>query len=461
MQRAVSLKPATSDRLQERLAREQSERRLPSVVAGVVRDKALAWSRACGDVATEDATEVQYRMGSITKTFVAVCVMRLRDDGALALSDPASRHLPELPPGLGTVAQLLSHTSGLRAETDAPWWERTPGRTWDELVDLLGSAAVRHRPGSRFHYSNVGFAILGELLARLHGSSWSDVVRVELLEPLGMGRTTPGPVAPFARGVAVHPYADVVLREPEHAAGAMASAGQLWSTVSDLARWGAFLVGDAAGLLSSDTLAEMRQPLTIDDRPGAPWTAAHGLGIQVFNLGGRRFVGHGGSMPGHLATVRADVESGDSVVIVTNTTSGLSQELAGDLFAILRDDPRAPEPWQPSPVRSEVLEITGCWYLGPTPHLLRACADDHLELEPLGASGRASRFRPLEDGSWLGLDGYFAGEHLRTVRSADGTVPQLDLASFVLTRVPYDPSADIPGGVDPGGWKADTRADQS
>ncbi len=451
------LQPLTTDRLRARLAREQSERRLPSVVAGLVRDGRIVWSGGCGSVGDAPPTEnTQYRMGSITKTFVAVCVLRLRDEGRLDLSDPLEGNVPGTALGGVTVAQLLSHASGLQAETDGPWWERTPGGDWPALAASLTPASLRHRSGRRFHYSNVGFGILGELVARLRGSSWSDVVHTELLEPLGMSRTTTRPAAPYAPGLAVHPWADVLLPEPEHDAGAMASAGQLWSTVSDLSRWATFLGGDTGEVLDADTLAEMREPLVIDDQPGMPWTGAYGLGLQVTNVGGRRFVGHGGSMPGFLAGLRVDVETKDAVVVLTNTTAGMTAELPGDLLSVLREqEPPAVAPWAPSPVGKEILELVGPWYWGPSPLVLRAQADGALSLEPLDKSVRArsSRFRPLGDGTWAGLDGYYAGETLRVVRRPDRSISHLDLASFVLTRTPYDPEADVPGGVDPGGWR--------
>ncbi|MGH8909913.1 MAG: serine hydrolase domain-containing protein [Egibacteraceae bacterium] len=449
------MQPSTADHLRARLAREQSERRLPSVVAGLVRDGGLVWSGVCGQVRDWAPTvDTQYRIGSITKTFTAACVMRLRDEGRLDLSDPLERHVPGTAIGEATVAQLLSHASGLQAETDGPWWERTPGGDWPALAASLSPAWLRHRAGRRFHYSNVGFGVLGELVGRLRGASWSEAVRAELLEPLGMTRTTARPVTPYATGFAVHPWADVLLPEPEHDAGAMAPAGQLWSTVADLTRWAAFLSGDTGDVLSPDTLAEMREPLVIDDRPDAPWTAAYGLGLQVWNVGGRRSVGHGGSMPGFLAGLRVDVETRDAAVALTNTTAGLSAELPGDLLEILRErEPPAIAPWTPSPASAESLELAGPWFWGPSPLALRVEAGGWLRLDPLGGAGRASRFRPSGDGAWTGLDGYYAGETLRVVRRPDRSISHLDLASFVLTRTPYDPDADVPGGTDPAGWR--------
>ena len=445
------LSDVTTRRLAARLAADQRTRRLPSVVAGVVRGGGLAWCGGCGDV-VEDAESTQYRIGSITKTFVAVDVMRLRDEGRLRLSDPVVDHVADAPTGAATVGQLLSHSAGVRAETAGPWWERTPGGDWSALVEPLAADANAHEPGRRFHYSNVGYAVLGELVARLRETSWEAAVRRELLAPLEMARTTAAPVPPHASGMAVHPWADVVLPEPAHDAVAMGPAGQLWSTIGDLARWAAFLAGDTGDVLSADTLAEMQQPVVVDDRPGEPWSAAYGLGLQVWNASGRRFVGHGGSMPGFVGAVRADVLTRDAVVALTNSTAGFSSALTTDLHEILDDAPPAAPAWAPSAVPAEALRLTGHWYWGPSPFVLRVLERDILELCAVG-EGRGSRFRPDGDGTWLGLDAYFAGERLRVMRDDHGTVTHLDVASFVLTRAPYDPAGPVPGGVDEGGWR--------
>jgi CubicO group peptidase (beta-lactamase class C family) len=305
---AHTVRPRTADHLLRRVAQEQAQNRLPSLVAGVIRDAGMVWWGARGRVDGQLPTpDTQYRIGSITKTFIGVCVMRLRDEGKIALTDRISNHLPEVKETDATIAQLLSHSAGLQAETNGPWWERTPGAGWTELASSLDESTQPHRPGSRFHYSNLGFGILGQLIAEMRGRSWEDVVGSELLGPLGMTRTTTRPEAPYAPGYAVHPWADVLLPEPEHDAGAMAPAGQLWSTLDDIGRWTAFLAGDTGEVLSPDTLAEMQEPQIVDDGRDTSWRAGYGLGVQVWNLDGTRYCGHGGSMPGFLATVRADI----------------------------------------------------------------------------------------------------------------------------------------------------------
>jgi CubicO group peptidase (beta-lactamase class C family) len=433
--------PPTARILLARTARAQREGRAPSLVAGVVRDGGLAWSAGRGDV-PEPHTDVQYRLGSISKTVTAVAVMRLRDEGLLHLDDPLDRHLPGTPFGDRTVGQLLSHLAGGSAESPGGWWERTPGGSLGELTvtedDVVLGAA------RRFHYSNLGFGLLGELVARVRGKSWEDAVTAEVLAPLGMTRTTPRPVPPAAQGLAVHPWADVVLAEPEHHAGVMAAAGQLWAPLTDLGRFATFLLGDTGDVLAPATLEEMTVPAGVDS--SAPGWSAYGLGVQVLRLEGRTLIGHGGSMPGFLAGVFVDREEGTGAVSLANSTTGVDPVVFGLLADLRAAEPRVVEPWTPSP--SPVpLDRLGTWYWGPSPYALRSIGGGLLHLGPLpGRSGRASRFRRADDGTWVGLDGYYAGE---TLRIADD---HLDLATFIFTRTPYDPDAPVPGGVDGRGW---------
>ncbi|GIH78113.1 serine hydrolase domain-containing protein [Planobispora longispora] len=445
---------STARALLRRIAVEQAGSRLPSLAAAVVRDGRIAWFGARGRAGDAEPTEAtQYRIGSITKSMVAVVVMRLRDEGRLDLLDPVGKHIPGTPVGEVTIAQLLSHTSGLTAEPPGQWWERTPGMPFEELLALLGPEIARHRPGRRYHYSNLGFGLLGELVARHRGADWARAVRQEILQPLGMRDTTTRPRAPHATGYAVHPWADVLLPEPEHDAAAMAPAGQIWSTPADLARWAAFVAGDTGDVLAEATLAEMREPAAVDD--GDAWTGGYGLGLQLARVGGRRLAGHTGSMPGFLATVWADPADRTGVLFLANSTAGVSRTLLTDLLAVLDEhEPRLPAEWAPAEVDPELLELAGPWYWGPAPYALRLTGGRNLSLTPLNAVGRASRFTARADGAWLGMDGYYAGETLRPVRRPDGTLSHLDLNTFVFTRTPYDPAAEVPGGVDPDGWRS-------
>ncbi|WP_220187931.1 serine hydrolase domain-containing protein, partial [Pseudonocardia pini] len=325
------LLPSTERLLLARVARAQRDGRCPSLVAGVVRDGGLAWSAGRGAV-EEPATDVQYRLGSISKTVCAITVLRLRDEGLLDLSDPLERHLPGTPLGDRTLTQLLSHTGGVTSESPGPWWERTPG---GDLAALGLTEADGVLPaGRRFHYSNLGFGLLGELVARARGRSWDEVARDEVLHPLGMRRTTPRPTGRAAQGYAVHPWSDELLPEPEHHAGVMAPAGQLWATATDLGRLGAFLLGDGGDVLGPATIEEMTLPAGVDFS-GPNWSS-YGLGVQVQRHEGHTLVGHGGSMPGFLAGLWADREDRIAALALANVTTGLDGGLPAALVSGLR-----------------------------------------------------------------------------------------------------------------------------
>lgn len=451
------LLPATRRALLHRIAVAQAEGRAPSLVAAVVRGGRAVWRGARTSVSGHEPDgNVQYRIGSITKTFTAVLVLRLRDEGLLDLGDPLEKYLPGTGAGEATIAELLAHTAGLAAESPGPWWERTPGSLRPELGDVLGEQPLLHPVGRRHHYSNPGYTLLGALVEEVRGAPWEEVLRREVLEPLGLDRTSAQPQAPHAGGWAVHPWADAMLPEPLEDLGRMAPAGQLWSTTDDLARFAVFLAAGDDRVLSAESVREMRVPAAPAEPADVLDGATYGLGLQVQRRDGRLLCGHSGSLPGFLANLTISVDDDVAAVVLANCTSGPALSAVGaDLVRIVADaEPRIPEPWRPlAQVEPSVLELAGQWYWGTHPFALRVTADGLVSLGPLSGAGRRARFRANGDGTWIGLEGYYAGEVLRPVRRPEGTVSHLDLGSFVFTRQPYEEAAPVPGGVDPEGWR--------
>ncbi len=365
----TQVRPGTQNALLHRLAKAQVDGRAPSLAGGVVRDGTLVWSAGCGSVDGHPPTsDTQYRIGSLTKTFIAVLVMRLRDEGLVDLAAPLATYLPGTSADGLRIAELLAHTSGLASESPEPWWERTPGDVRPQLPDVLGDPPSKHPAGRRFHYSNTGFALLGALVAQVRGEPWVDALRREVLEPLDMPRTTAMPEPPHALGWAVHPWADVLLPEPTHDAGLMAPAGQLWSTIDDLTRFATFLANGDERVLSADTVKEMRR--TAAPPEGETWDASYGLGMQLARFGGRSLAGHTGSMPGFLATLWVSADDGLAGITLANATSGPDlASVTADLIALVADrEPRVRRPWRPlTEVDPELLGLTGLWYWGAAP----------------------------------------------------------------------------------------------
>ncbi|MFI9828374.1 serine hydrolase domain-containing protein [Streptomyces sp. NPDC051913] len=451
------LLPGTRRALLHRIAVAQAEGRTPSLVATVVRGGRAVWhgSRTSVDGHGPDEN-VQYRIGSITKTFTAVLVLRLRDEGVLDLGDPLEKHVPGTGAGEATIAELLAHTAGLAAESPGPWWERTPGALRPELSDVLGERPFLHPVGRRHHYSNPGYTLLGAVVEKLRGAPWEEVLRREVLEPLGLDRTSAQPRAPHAGGWAVHPWADVMLPEPTEDLGRMAAAGQLWSTTGDLAKFAAFLANGDDRVLSAETVREMRTPAAPAEVADVVDGASYGLGLQIQHRDGRLLVGHSGSLPGFLANLTISVADDVAAVVLANCTSGpMLSSVGADLVRIVAEaEPRIPDPWRPLPeVDAGVMELAGQWYWGTHAFALRLTSEGGVSMGPLSGGGRRSRFHANGDGTWTGLEGYYAGELLRAVRRPDGSVSHLDLGSFVFTREPYDEGAPVPGGVDPEGWR--------
>ena len=418
---------------QRRLEALQARGRLPGVVAGVLTDGELAWTGAAG----EGDLARQYRIGSITKTMTAVAVLQLRDEGRLDLDDPIGRFVPETAYAGATVRALLSHTSGMQSEPAGPWWERSPGVDFDALVAANDGSGAVAGPGELYHYSNLGYALLGEAVARLRGAPWWRVLVERVLGPIGMERTTYAPEEPFAQGWSVDHFAGTLTREPHQDTGAMAPAGQVWSTIADLARWARFLADGDPGVLSRATLREMSVP--------HPRGEDYGLGLQVLRQGGRRLVGHGGTMPGFRAGVFVDPERRDGVVALCNATTGLDYEALPGVFLGRRGGARAVAAWVPSErVPEEVAPVLGLWFWGNTAIELR-WQNELLELREL-TSPRVTDAFGLRAGRLVGVSGYLRGETLHVVRRDDGSVGHLECATFIYTRKPYDPEAPIPGG---------------
>jgi hypothetical protein len=173
----------------------------------------------------------------------------------------------------------------------------------------------------------------------------------------------------------------------------------------------------------------------------------YGLGLRLLRGGSGMLVGHTGSMPGFLATLMVDRERRTGVVALANGTSGMRNEpLAREMLETLEDlEPTVVPPWVPTiDVPPAVAEVLGVWHWGNTAHAF-AWDGRELVVSSLADGAVAYRFAPREDGTFVGTAGYHHGETLRAVRNDDGSLNHLVCATFVYTRVPYDPAAPIPG----------------
>lgn len=422
------------------LRQAQAERRLPSLSAAVARGGEVVWVDAVGLADVEQGREAtaddQYMVGSITKTFTAAAVLQLVDLGELALDDPLERHLPGAAHGSTRIGRMLSHLSGL---------QREPGEVWESLefpdrealVAGLGEAEWVLRPGERWHYSNLAFALLGEVVARRSGLEYGRYVEERLLAPVGLVRTSWAASAPAARGYFVNPYDDAVRPEPTIDKRAFAAAGALWSTPTDLCRWAAFLADPDEAVLSKAAAESMRELQVMAE--ATRWTLGYGRGLQLVRDGDRVFAGHGGATIGFRAGLLFAPEARIAAAALANSGTSMELEVALELLrAALDRFPATPEAWRPrEPAPADVAGLLGPWWSEGEEVVLRYVGG-RLEAR----SARAAATLPPTVLAPDGPDGYRVvsgperGERMRVVRDDSGTPVKLYLATYPLTREP-------------------------
>ena len=407
------------------------------------REGELVWGDGIGvadlgDRRTPGADD-QFLVASNTKTFTAVMVMQLRDAGRLSLDDPIAAHVGEVTHPV-TIRQGLSHLSGLQREPIGDIWETLARPDAAELLAGFAEAEQIGRPQDRWHYSNVVYAVLGELVSRLDGRSWTESLQARLLDPLGLSRTSVGfDGGPRATGYYVAPYDDVPRSEPVVERSAMDPCGGMASTAGDLARWSAFVAAPDAAVLSPDTMEEMCQPQALMDTD--EWTAAMGLGLFLHrSAGGRTWVGHTGGMPGHITGVFTHRASGTGAMVLMNSTS--APDPAGFAIAlgehVLIHDPVQDSPWSPgSDIPADLAGIRGLWFSEGSPFTF-SVVRGHLEARsPDAPADRPpSVFERVDDGLYRTVSGRERGELLRVTRDDAGTPVTLHWATYLCTREP-------------------------
>jgi CubicO group peptidase (beta-lactamase class C family) len=377
-----------AEQLRAAVVDAQREHRLPGVMAAIVHGDRAAWAHGVGfaDIANRRApdTATLYRIASITKTFTATAIMQLRDEGLLDLDDPAVHHIPELaaadvtvgPISALTIRRMLSHESGLLGDPPDTDWSVARYES-DPLANLARVAEIGLRvpPNTQQKYSNLGYQLLGEIVARVSGTSYVEAVQRRLLDPLGLTSTAYELSADLAGrravGYAPRAFSDD-LRPSIEAVGTYAEGG-LWSCVDDLARWIGFQLSPAGderdGVLSATTRAEMHRARYLGDEA---WTQAWCIGWYAVRRDGVTWVQHSGGLHGFITNVCFDPEHGVGAIALVNGL-GPAPDIAMRLGAIAREAVRShPRPAQPpAPLPEQFAQLLGLYTDGEWMAVLR------------------------------------------------------------------------------------------
>ena len=298
--------------------------RLPGFAVAVVKDGEVVHAKGYGvrELGTPAAVDEHtlFAIGSTTKAMTAALIGMLVDEKRLEWDDPVTKHLPAFQlkdPAVTreiTIRDLLTHRAGL-GNADFLWYGQE--NTTDEILGRVRFIDPAYSLRSRFIYQNVMYAAAGRVVETVTGQAWTDVIRTRIFEPLGMNETvaTLSRVQPGAN--AASPHAEVggkVTVIQNASVDAVAAAGSVWSSASDMAKWMQFLLDGGRGgrdgkrLLSERTFAELFRPQTIAPESLYPTTRlvkphwmTYGLGWFQQDYRGRAVDFHTGSIDGMIA----------------------------------------------------------------------------------------------------------------------------------------------------------------
>ncbi|HEY8503760.1 MAG TPA: serine hydrolase domain-containing protein, partial [Gemmataceae bacterium] len=308
---------------------EVKDKRLPALSIALVDDQRVVWARGFGfarPASGEKATaETVYRVGSVSKLFTDLAVMRLVEQGKLDLDAPVAKYLPDFRPENPfdkpvTLRQLMAHRSGLVREPPVGNYFDPDNPSLAETVASLNRTKLVYEPEKRIKYSNAAIATVGYVLEKTQGEPFPRYLKRTLLEPLGMRASDFVPsdaVKPALAEAVMWTYHGRVFPAPTFELG-MAPAGSLYTTVLDLSKFlhMLFAGGKSGGkqIVKPETLEEMMtlQFAKPDDKEG------FGIGFSIGELQGRKRIGHGGAIYGFATALSAVPSEKLGVVVVAS-----------------------------------------------------------------------------------------------------------------------------------------------
>jgi D-alanyl-D-alanine carboxypeptidase len=315
-----------------------AESRAPSASFAVIRGSDTLAYGAHG-LANVDAWRAPsattiYEIGSITKQFTSAAVMKLVDQGRVALDDDLSKYVPQFPlqGKKVSIRQLLNHTSGIRSYTSSPGWQKT----WndelspDAIVKFVAADTFDFAPGTRYRYNNTGYVLLGMVIEKASGQTYAKFLDTQFFKPLGLRQTSYCPSKTsdpaFALGYSKGPNG-TVRAQFLHLSHPF-SAGALCSTVGDLVKWQRLL--DGGKVVSPASYALMS---TADSLIGGR-KINYGFGLVPGEFNGHKTISHTGGIPGFATAATYVPDDSLSIVVYTNYDGESPQTLVANLLRV-------------------------------------------------------------------------------------------------------------------------------
>lgn len=357
-------KPAV-ERLTALIEHEVKDKRLPALSIAVVDDQHVVWSAGFGHRDRERQVPATagtvYRVGSVSKLFTDVAVMRLVESGKIDLDAPVAKYLPDFKPAKKpghkpiTLRMLMSHRAGLVREPPVGNYFDPTEPTLGKTVASLNGVELVYPPGEKQKYSNAGIAVVGRVVEVVGGEEFAAHLSRHILEPLGMGDSsfepTPGGKRSLADAV-MWTYHGREFPAPTFELGE-SPAGCMYSTVTDLAKFHSCLFAGGKPLLKPDTLEAMFRPqfAAVGAKDG------FGIGFHVGDFDGHRQISHGGAIYGFATTWTGLTDEKLGVVVVcsrdvSNAVTGRIAEAALKLTLAAKHGKPLPEIERSAPLKA-------------------------------------------------------------------------------------------------------------
>lgn len=331
------------------IAHEVKDKGLPALAIALVNDQQTVWAKAYGTMdakghhpATIDAV---FRVGSVSKLFTDLAIMREVEAGRLNLDAPITDVLPDFQPqnpwdGVITLRHLMSHRSGLVREPPVGHYFDDTNPSLADTVGSLNRTALVYPPGKRIKYSNAGIAVVGRVLEVRSGQPFTAFLQKQVLEPLGLTRSHFELQPTWSNHV---PHAEMWTYHGRRFAAprfelGMAPAGSMYAPVTDLAKFLHFLFAGGRGpngaFVQPATVGEMLKP----QFPGPDGKSGFGIGFMLGELDGARRVGHGGAIYGFATELAAlpDLKLGVAVAAAKDVANPVTTRIADEALRVLR-----------------------------------------------------------------------------------------------------------------------------
>lgn len=308
---------AHADHVDDYVKREMERQHVPGVSVVVIKDGKVIKSQGYGlanvELNVPATPDTVYKIGSLSKQFIAAGILLLVQDGKISLDDNISKFLEGTPETWKpiTIRHLLTHTSGIVRE--APGFDPLKIQKDADVIKTAYSLPLRFAPGEKYEYCNVGYFSLAEIVSKVSGKPWPDSLHERVFAPLGMNATRATSMTEMVPNRANgYSWRNGKLQNAS-IYFAVRPSGAFLSTVLDLAKWDEAL--DNGKILNQSTLEQAWTPVKLNDGKTHPY----GFGWNLTPIARHKRVNHGGSLPGFRAQMARFVDDKLTVIVLTNS----------------------------------------------------------------------------------------------------------------------------------------------